>query len=128
MAKKILIVEDDVAIGSMYEFKLKKRGFVVANSTNGADGLKTASSFLPDLILLDLLLPQMNGDELLEKLRKTDWGASIRIIILTNLSKDEAPMSLRLLRVDRYIVKAHYTPSQVVDIVQEVLDKNPAAV
>lgn len=68
----------------------------------------------------------MSGDTMLEKLRSTDWGSDIRVIILTNISKSEAPMGLRLLNVDRYIVKAHYTPSQVANIVEEVLAvKNP---
>jgi hypothetical protein len=58
---------------------------------------------------------------MLEKLRATDWGSSIRVIILTNLSKDEAPHKLRFLNVDRYIVKAHFTPAQVLSTINEVL-------
>lgn len=63
----------------------------------------------------------MSGDIMLEKLRATEWGSSIRVIVLTNISKAEAPMNLRFLNVDRYIVKAHSTPSQVVAVVREVL-------
>ncbi len=59
---------------------------------------------------------------MLARLRAQAWGADIRVIILTNLSKDEAPQVLRFLHVDRYIVKAHHTPKQLVDIVHEVLD------
>ncbi|HTE22594.1 MAG TPA: response regulator [Candidatus Limnocylindria bacterium] len=121
---KIAIIEDDFTIAAMYEFKLRNSGFHVALAPDGLAGWTLAESYLPDLILLDLMMPNMRGDELLERLRKTDWGAKIRVIILTNLSKDEAPHGLRLLNVDRYIVKAHYTPSQVVDVVQEVLGEN----
>lgn len=64
----------------------------------------------------------MNGDEMLEKLRQTDWGSKIRVIILTNISRDEAPKNLGLLNVDRYIVKAHHTPQQVLDIINEILN------
>jgi DNA-binding response OmpR family regulator len=124
VSKKIAILEDDPAIASMYEFKLKKSGFRVATANDGKQGLTMIRSFLPDLILLDILLPEMNGDEILEKIRATDWGASIRVIVLTNLSKDEAPHGLRLLNVDRYIVKAHFTPAQVVDMVRDVLGRN----
>ncbi len=67
-------------------------------------------------------MPVMNGDEMLEKLRQTDWGSKIRVIILTNISRDEAPKNLGLLNVDRYIVKAHHTPQQVLDIINEILN------
>jgi DNA-binding response OmpR family regulator len=121
MPKKIIVIEDDYAIAAMYVFKLRASGYDVATAYNGEDGLALAGSFFPDLILLDLMMPIMNGDQMLQKLRETDWGAPMRVIILTNLSKDEAPHGLRLLNVDRYIVKAHHTPSQVVDVVKDVL-------
>ena len=118
---KIAIVEDDPAIAAMYDFKLRHHGYDVEIAHDGAQGLLLAEEFIPDLILLDLMMPEMDGAEMLEKLRQTEWGAKIRVIILTNLSKDEAPHRLRFLDVDRYIVKAHYTPSQVVAVVKEVL-------
>ena len=118
---KVLIVEDDAPIRTMYELKLKKTGFTVQSANDGDTGLKKAKDFKPDIVLLDLRLPTMNGDAMLEKLRQTDWGADMRVVILTNISKDEAPQSLRMLGVDRYIVKAHHTPAQVVDVVQDVL-------
>lgn len=121
--QKIVIVEDDRIISSMYELKLEKSGYKVLVAYDGKQGLDTIEAAEPDLILLDLKMPEMTGDVMLEKLRQTDWGANIRVIVLTNISKDEAPASLRLLNVDRYIVKAHYTPTQVVEIVQEVLGK-----
>jgi len=83
-------------------------------------------SFAPDLLLLDLLMPGMNGDEMLELMRAEEWGASVRVIILTNISRSEAPMTLRFLSVDRYAVKAHHTPSQIVEIIYEVLHIKPA--
>jgi DNA-binding response OmpR family regulator len=118
---KIAVIEDDVAIAAMYEFKLKGCGYAVRVAHNGKQGLELIEAFQPELILLDLRMPVMSGDTMLEKIRETEWGASIRVIILTNISRNEAPMNLRLLNVDRYIVKAHYTPKQVVEVVQEVL-------
>ena len=118
---KILIIEDDAPIRTMYELKLKNSGFLVQSAHDGDVGLVNAKTFMPDLILLDLRLPTINGDVMLEKLRQTDWGANIRVVILTNISKDEAPQSLRVLGVDRYIVKAHHTPAQIVDIVRDIL-------
>lgn len=119
--QKILIVEDEPAICEMYRLKLTLSGFNVITAVNGQEGLALCETEKPTLILLDLKMPVMNGEEMLAKLRKKDWGAAIKVIILTNISKDEAPHNLRLLNVDRYIVKAHYTPAQVVDIVHEVM-------
>jgi len=130
MKPRILIVEDDVPIKEMYELKLKAYGLEVASAVDGVTGLELAKKFKPDLILLDLLLPEMSGDAMLAKVREQDWGKNILVIVLTNVSQDEAPMSLRLLRVERYIVKAHYTPKQVLEVVVETLTrykKLPAA-
>lgn len=119
---KILIIEDEAALQLMYKFKLEASGFEVAGAANGSEGLRQAKLFAPDLILLDLRMPIMSGDEMLAKLRQTEWGAAMRVIILTNISRQEAPSSLQFLNVDRYIVKAHSTPAQIVDVIHEVLD------
>lgn len=119
---KIAVIEDDLPICQMYELKLKLSGYDVQTAHNGKDGLELCKKFKPDMILLDIRMPVMNGDEMLEKVRSKNWGADMRVIILTNISRDEAPMNLRLLHVDRYIVKAHHTPAQVINIIHEVLD------
>jgi len=122
MAKpKILIVEDEISLRELYSKKLMLEGFEVEVAVNGAMGLECAESFRPNMILLDIRMPVMSGDDMLEKLRKTSWGASTRVIILTNISRDEAPPKLRYLNVDRYIVKAHHTPAQVVAVVNDIL-------
>ena len=119
--KKIAVIEDDEPIRTMYKFKLESSGYDVYTAENGQEGLELAEKLKPDLILLDLKMPIMNGDEMLKKLRETAWGALARVIILTNLSKDEAPTVLKLLNIERYIVKAHFTPSQVLNIIDEVV-------
>jgi DNA-binding response OmpR family regulator len=121
VAKKILIVEDDPPIRELYEFKLKLEGFDIRSAADGAIGLAEAESFMPDLILLDLKMPVMTGEEMLEKLRSKSWGSHMRVIVLTNISRDEAPHRLRLLNVDRYVVKAHFTPQQIVDLIRNIL-------
>lgn len=121
--KNIVIIEDDQPIAQMYRLKLEAAGFRTRLAHDGQEGLEVVEQEVPDLILLDLRMPVMSGDEMLEKLRQTDWGANIRVIILTNISRDEAPRNLGLLNVDRYIVKAHHTPQQVLDIIHEVLGK-----
>ncbi|MEO8105022.1 MAG: response regulator [Candidatus Saccharibacteria bacterium] len=121
MPTKVVIVEDDIAIAAMYQFKLEHRGYDVRVAHDGSAGLALTKDFTPEIILLDIRMPVMTGDVMLEKLRATVWGSDIKVIILTNISKAEAPQKLRFLNVDRYVVKAHHTPSQVVNIVDEVL-------
>ena len=118
---KIAVIEDDQPIAEMYRLKLSKAGYETAVASNGHEGYELVEKMRPNLILLDLRMPGMSGDEMLEKVREADWGSTIRVIVLTNISKDEAPMSLRMLGIDRYIVKAHHTPSEVVAIVSEVI-------
>ena len=124
MSHLIAIIEDDETISQMYTYKLQASGFRTVTAHNGKQGLELCEEMLPDLILLDLRMPIMNGDEMLEKLRSTTWGSTIRVIILTNISRDEAPKILSLLNVDRYIVKAHHTPQQIVDIINELIGPN----
>lgn len=120
---KIAIIEDDAPIREMYTMKFKAEGFEVSGAEDGEQGLQLIKEFRPDLVLLDLRMPVMDGTTMLKKLREQDWGQHTLVIILTNLSPDEAPMDLRLLRVEKYIVKAHYTPRQVVNSVTETLHR-----
>lgn len=118
---KILIVEDEYSIARMYKYKFEASGLNVKIAENGIEGLSSAEAFQPDIILLDLKMPYMTGEEMLKKLRAEDWGKNIKVVILTNISKDEAPSSIRPLNVERYIVKAHSTPKQVLEVVNEIL-------
>ena len=118
---KAVVVEDDHDLRMLYQLKLKHDGFDVHTAEDGQQGLRVIKQVKPDIILLDLLMPIMSGTEMLSRLRAEEWGSSIHVIALTNISKDEAPAALRFLHVDRYIVKAHHTPAEVVAIVREVL-------
>jgi DNA-binding response OmpR family regulator len=120
-AHKVIIVEDELAIASMYEFKLKQSGYDVRCAHNGKAGLLLAEEFSPEVVLLDLKMPVMNGELMLQLMRDSEWGKDMRVIILTNISKDEAPSILRFLNVDRYVVKAHHTPAQIVGMVDELI-------
>lgn len=118
---KVVIIEDDLNLQNMYKLKLELEGYQVATAANGQEGLRVVETFAPHIILLDLRMPVMDGAEMLAQLREQQWGSDIRVIVLTNISKSEAPQSLRFLSVDRYIVKAHSTPAQVVEVIKEVL-------
>jgi DNA-binding response OmpR family regulator len=107
MMAKIAIVEDDQAISMMYRLKFEAEGYSVETASNGKLGLELVEKFKPDIILLDLMMPEMNGDEMLQKLRATDWGKNITVVILTNMGEQEAPATLKNLNVSTFIVKAN---------------------
>lgn len=120
---KIAIIEDDPVINQMYRMKFEADGFEVQLADNGSRGVALVEKFQPDMILLDLQMPQMGGAEALEIIRSHDWGKHIPVIILTNLGEEESPKHLRGLGIDSYIVKADLTPRQVVGRVKEALER-----
>lgn len=120
-ATKIAIIEDDIVISQMYRMKFEAEGFEVQTADNGRTGLELAEKMRPDIILLDLRMPEMNGDEALRHIRATDWGKHIPVLVLTNLGEEEAPTSLKSLGVEDYIVKADFTPRQVTERVKQAL-------
>ena len=121
MPAKIAIIEDDQAISQMYRFKFEAEGYKVETAGNGKLGLELAEKFKPDIILLDLMMPEMNGDEMLEKMRATDWGKSIKVVVLTNKGEQEIPEKVRQLNVQAVILKADMTPRQVAELVKNQL-------
>lgn len=121
-ATKIAIIEDDMAISQMYRLKFEAEGYEVETAENGKVGLELAEAFKPDIILLDLMMPEMTGDEMLAELRKKPWGKTVTVIILTNLGEEEAPKTLRELKVHSFIVKAEMTPRQVAERVKQALN------
>ncbi|OYW86140.1 hypothetical protein B7Z17_01025 [Candidatus Saccharibacteria bacterium 32-49-10] len=118
---KIAIIEDDPVISQMYRMKFEADGFDVQLADNGERGIEMIKDFEPDLILLDLQMPEMDGAEALRRIRKQDWGKTTPVIILTNLGEEEAPRGIRELGIHGYIVKAELTPRQVVQRVKEAL-------
>lgn len=118
---KIAIIEDDISLADMYKIKLESAGYECLVAYDGQSGLDMITKTTPDLILLDLMLPQLTGSEVLAAYRKTENGKKTKVIVLTNVSEYEAPDSLYQLGIVRYMVKANYTPSQVIVVVQEAL-------
>jgi len=119
---KIAIIEDDPVIRQMYLMKFEAAGFKVGTAENGKEGISLVEKFSPDIILLDLTMPVMNGDEALAAIRAESWGKNVPVMILTNLGEEEAPKTLRSLGIHSYIVKAELTPRQVVERVKKALD------
>lgn len=123
MASKVAIVEDDQAIAQMYRIKFETEGYTVETAENGKLGLALAENMKPDVILLDLMMPEMNGDEMLAKLRATTWGKNIKVVILTNMGEQEIPEDVKKQGVAAVILKADMTPRQVADLVKQQLSK-----
>lgn len=119
---KIAIIEDDQPLAEMYKQKLEAAGMEVLLAMDGKSGLDLLLKEPVDLLLLDLMLPQMTGSEILEAYRKSPLGKDTKVIVLTNISEYEAPEELYKLGILRYMVKANYTPSQVVVVVEEALE------
>lgn len=125
MAKKkyILLIEDDEFLAELYATKLNLENFEVGLAVDGEKGLKMIKEKKPDLILLDIILPKMDGFEILKIVKSDKALKKIPVILLTNLSqKDEVKRGLDL-GADDYLIKAHFMPSEVVKKIKQVISR-----
>lgn len=124
--RTVLCIEDDRFIGEMYVRSLRKAGYEVDWMVDGADGLVAARNKDYDLIMLDIMLPEMRGSEILKQLRGgiKDLVPHSRIIVLTNFDQDEESRLAMEHDVDAYLIKAEITPRKLLDAILE-LDKLP---
>lgn len=118
MSTKIAIIEDDQAISQMYRIKFEAEGYDVETAENGKLGLELIEKMRPDIVLLDLMMPIMTGEEMLARLRATPFGKKTKIIILTNRGEQEIPVEVKDLGVAAIILKADMTPRQVAELVK----------
>src|SRR5690349_7339476 len=121
MSARLVIIDDEPAILRMYQNEFTRLGYEVATAVDGPTGLQLIQSSHPDLVLLDLNLPNMNGAEVLTQLRSQDWGKDTKVIVLTNQDRVSAPEAMDQLGISRYIVKVEYSPEQLAAAVKEVL-------
>jgi len=121
MPKTILVVEDDKFLRELISHKLLKEGFDIIEAFDGEDGIKKIKEQKPDLILLDLILPGIDGFEVLSKMKSDQELVPIPVIILSNLGqKDDVEKGLKLGAVD-YLIKAHFTPGEIVEKIRNIL-------
>jgi DNA-binding response OmpR family regulator len=121
MAKKILIVEDDSMISSMYKIKIEQAGFEVFVADDGARGLEMAVEKKPDIIFLDVILPQMDGFALLQELKINKLFKDTPVVMLTNLGTSEDKEKGAAYGASDYLVKANLTPADIVDTINKYL-------
>lgn len=121
MAKKILIVEDDKFLRELISRKLQREGFEISEAVDGEEGERKIKEEKPDLVLLDLILPGMDGFEVLSRVKQDPEVAHIPVIILSNLGqKEEIEKGLKLGAID-YLVKAHFTPAEIIEKIKTIL-------
>ncbi|PIY90755.1 MAG: response regulator [Candidatus Nealsonbacteria bacterium CG_4_10_14_0_8_um_filter_35_10] len=121
MAKTILIVEDDKFLRELIAQKLLKEGYNISEAIDGEEGIKKIKTEKPDLILLDLILPGVDGFEVLSRMKADEKLAEIPVIILSNLGqREEIERGLKLGAND-YMIKAHFTPREIIDKIKTVL-------
>lgn len=120
MATKVLIIEDDQLIQRMYEKIFTFEKFEVELASNGEEGLDKARSVSPTIILLDVMMPKMNGIEVLEKLKQDPATRAIPVIMLSNLAGENDVETALSKGAVKYIIKSEYEPKQIADMVQEI--------
>ena len=121
--RKILIVDDDDFLLEMYAIKFRQSGFHVEVAQNGKKALEQIPVYEPDIILLDVVMPSIDGFEVLSEIKNKKMVPHATIIMLTNLGqKDDTERGLRL-GADAYVIKAHFTPTEVVEKVKKMINK-----
>jgi len=124
---KILLIEDDAFLLSMYAAKFELENFKTLAVDNGEKGLELAKKELPDVILLDIMLPEMDGFEVLREIKNNEALRATMVILLTNLSQREEVEKGLALGAEDFLVKAHFTPSEVVEKVKQKLESRRTA-
>jgi len=123
MSATILIIEDDYFIRELYERQLNKRGYTVVSAADGAEGLVKAAEVNPNLILLDIMLPKLNGLDLLGTLKAKPETQNIPVVLLTNLGQESVIKEGFKLGAKGYLIKSAYTPEQIINEVESFLSE-----
>lgn len=119
--KTILLVEDDAFVSDIYQTKLGQEDFAVETAGNGLEAVKKLEQGIPDLVLLDIVMPYMDGMEVLRKLKENEKWKDIPVILLTNLSEKEKVEEGVNMGANDYLIKSHFTPAEVVGKVKALL-------
>ena len=122
--KKILLVEDDPLIIDIYTTKLKESGFQTETASDGETALKKLKEENFDLLILDMVLPRLTGFELLKKIREDKGFKELKVLILSNLGQEADINLAKKLGVSKYLIKANFIPSEVVEEIKKILKNN----
>ncbi len=120
-SSKVVIVEDNAALAEIYKTRLGILGYKCFVAYDGQQALSVIEKELPDLVLLDLMVPKIAGDQILETMRKNTWGKNIKVLIISNLNEADAPAGLREQGIEGYAVKANLSDDQLDKLVDNIL-------
>lgn len=120
-AQKIVIVEDNVGLAEIYKTRLELIGYTCFIAVDGEEALAVIQLQRPQLVLLDLMVPKIAGDQILATMRANEWGKHTKVYIISNLNESDAPAGLRQLGIEGYAVKANLTDNMIDDLVDRIL-------
>lgn len=118
---KIVIVEDDAALADIYKTRLEALGYIVFVAHEGIEALAIIEKERPSLVLLDIMLPKLAGDQILQILRASEWGKDIKVLVISNLNEADAPAGIRENGIEGYAVKANLSNDQLDRMVDSIL-------
>lgn len=118
---KIVIVEDEESLADIYKTRLELLGYICFVARDGLEALSLIEKERPSLVLLDLMLPKLAGDQILRVMRDSDWGKDIKVFVISNLNEADAPSNLRSLKIEGYAVKANLSNDQIDGVVDNIL-------
>ncbi|MDB5176251.1 MAG: hypothetical protein JWM81_1109 [Candidatus Saccharibacteria bacterium] len=120
-AQKVVVVEDNYSLNDIYKTRLEILGYTCFSAYDGREALAIIERELPDLVLLDLMVPKIAGDQILETMRASDWGKNIKVLVISNLNEADAPAGLREQGIEGYAVKANLSNDQLDQLVDSIL-------
>ena|SRR5579871_2145233 len=118
---KIVIVEDDQDLANIYKTRLEALGYICYIAVDGIDALAQIEKERPSLVLLDIMIPKLSGDQVLKIMRSTEWGRDIRVLVISNLNETDAPAGIRNEGIEGYAVKANLSDDQIDQMVNNIL-------
>jgi CheY-like chemotaxis protein len=122
---KVLLIDDDTVLLKLYSTRLKAGGHEVATAVNGEEGLRRLAQFRPDIVILDLLMPKINGFAFIETIRKHPTYTRTRIIVFSSVANQEQITRLKTLGITTYLNKIDTSPTQLVNIIHQELGIRP---
>jgi DNA-binding response OmpR family regulator len=120
-SSKVVIVEDNASLADIYKTRLELLGYKCSVAYDGRQALSLIEKELPDLVLLDLMVPKVAGDQILEIMRASEWGKDIKVLIISNLNEADAPAGLREQGIEGYAVKANLSNDELDQLVDSIL-------